>query len=133
MAKRVVISTPRGAIYVTKGGNAKLEWNGNFGQNRTKQFMTAQQFIDSEVLRLDAPYMPIQTGTLIKSGILGTVVGSGEVRYIAPYAAPQYYRTSDTRSYDAQRGAHWFERMKIDHRDEILRGAARKLGGVAGG
>ena len=62
---------------------------------------------------------------LDKSGILGTDVGSGEVNYIAPYAAAQYYRTSVSRPYDSQRGAKWFERMKIDHKDEILRGAKK--------
>lgn len=65
---------------------------------------------------------------LDKSGILGTDVGSGEVNYIAPYAAAQYYRTSVSRPYDSQRGAKWFERMKIDHKDEILRGA-KKISG----
>ena len=68
---------------------------------------------------------------LDKSGILGTQIGSGEVNWIAPYAAAQYYNTADSRSYDAQRGGRWFERMKADHRDEILRGA-KKLGGGNG-
>ena len=45
-----------------------------------------QTFIDSEVLRLNAPYMPFQSGQLIQSGIHGTDVGSGVVRYNAPYA-----------------------------------------------
>lgn len=88
-----------------------------------------QKFVDSEVLRLSSPYVPFQTGALEHSGILGTNIGSGEVIYNAPYAADQYYKTSTSRSYDPQRGAKWFERMKIDHKDEILRGAKKISGG----
>ena len=89
---------------------------------------TVQKFIDSEVLRLTAPYIPFQTGNLLRSGTLGTVVGSGEVNYIAPYAAKQN-GTATSRSYDAQRGGQFFERMKIDHKEEILRGAKKLSGG----
>lgn len=85
-----------------------------------------QQVIDSEVLRLDDPYVPFETGNLRQSGIRGTHFGSGEVVYNAVYAANQYYNTSDTRTYDPMRGAHWFERMKADHRSEIL-DSARKV------
>lgn len=84
-----------------------------------------QQVIDSEVLRLDDPYVPFDTGNLRQSGIRGTHIGSGEVVYNAVYAASQYYNTPDTRSYDPMRGAQWFERMKADHHGEILE-AARK-------
>lgn len=84
-----------------------------------------QQFIDSEVLRYSDPYAPKVTGNLIESGIRGTVIGSGEVVYNAPYAAKQYYETANSRSYDPMRGAHWFERMKADHKDDILSGAQK--------
>lgn len=65
---------------------------------------------------------------LIKSATLGTVIGSGKIKQIAPYAAWQYYRTDITRKYDPRRGAYWFERMKADHRTYILKGAAEKAG-----
>ena len=64
-----------------------------------------------------------QKADVEKSGKLGTDVGSGEVDYIAPYAAMQYYGTADTRPYDANRGAHWFERTKVAEKEDILRGA----------
>ena len=69
--------------------------------------------------------MPLQTGMLEKSGKLGTEIGSGEVNYIAPYAADQYYNTSETRPYDSNRGANWFERMKVDEKESILKGAEK--------
>lgn len=80
-----------------------------------------QEIIDSEVLRLCAPLVPFRTGSLERSGTLGTVIGSGEVKYIAPYARAQYYNTAQTRSYDPRRGGKWFERMKTANKDQILR------------
>lgn len=129
--KNIHIETPRGAVCQNTCGKARLTWNQGFGSMWTGRFNRAQQFVDSEVLRLSSPYVPFRTGMLDKSGTLGTQIGSGEVNWIAPYAAAQYYNTADSRSYDAQRGGHWFERMKADHRDEIVRGA-KKLGGGNG-
>ena len=118
-----MITTPRGSIVTTKNGKAELTWNPDFAARRNAQFTKKQMFIDSEVLRRCSPRVPIKTGMLEKSGKLGTDVGSGEVDYIAPYAAMQYYETADTRPYDANRGAHWFERMKVAEKEDILRGA----------
>lgn len=88
-----------------------------------------QQFIDSEVLRRCQPYVPMDTGELIRSGIRETKIGSGEVRYQTPYARRWYY--INARFQGAQkRGTHWFERMKNEGgKDAILRGV-RKIVGV---
>ncbi|MCI1966865.1 MAG: hypothetical protein LKJ17_12155 [Oscillospiraceae bacterium] len=134
---KIIVHTPKGCMFTHKlksGKNKgkaviKFEWKKGFGAKQTKHFSSAQKFVDSETLRLDAPYIPFQTGTLIKSGKLGTVIGSGEVNYVAPYAAKQYYTTAQSRPYDAQRGGMWFERMKADHKGEIIRGAKKKAGG----
>lgn len=49
-----------------------------------------QQVIDSEVLRICDPYIPMDLsgsgGNLIRSGIENTVIGSGEVVWKTPYA-----------------------------------------------
>lgn len=134
MANRnLIITTPRGTVFTTNFKNGKtkavLEWAPDFGSRYTGSFTRAQMFVDSEVLRFCSARVPFDTGMLQKSGILGTVVGSGEVRYIAPYAAKQYYHTAPTRSYDANRGAYWFERGKAVERDRILRGAQKIAGG----
>ncbi len=123
------IKTPRGCIINTANGKAELTWNKAALASRQQHFERAQIFVDSEVLRLCSPLVPFQTGMLDKSGKLGTEIGSGEVRYIAPYAAAQYYNTSESRPYDAQRGAKWFERMKVGHKKEILDGAKKIAGG----
>lgn len=130
--KSIIIKTPKGAVVTqhSKNGSmtAKLTWNPGFGLKMTNQFDKAQCFLDSEVLRLSSAYVPFQTGALEKSGILGTEIGSGEVRWIAPYAAAQYYKFGTSRSYDPKRGGYWFERMKIDHGKQIIT-KAKKIGG----
>lgn len=110
-----------------------------------------QKYIDSEVLRLNNSYTPWQSGQLIQSGIHGTDVGSGIVRYNAPYARYLYYGklmvapngsswarqgekkkvTNKDLTYHGapRRGSYSFERMKSAHLREILQGAARVAGG----
>lgn len=123
------IKAPRGEIIVTKAGKAQLTWSTSFKNKWPGQYSRAQQFVDSEVLRLSAPLIPLRTAMLMKSGTLGTVIGSGLVRWIALYARNQYYNTAETRPYDPRRGAFWFERMKAIHGTEIVAGAKRKAGG----
>lgn len=130
MNDSIHITTPAGMRVHTGSFAAELKWN-PVGSRFTGSLSHAQSFVDSEVLWLSSPYVPFRTGMLEKSGILGTEIGSGEVRWTAPYAAAQYYNTADTRRYDPMRGGHWFERMKIDHGDGIIRGA-KKLGGRNG-
>lgn len=127
----IKIETPRGVIIQTENGKAELTWNKNALASRQQNFQRAQIFVDSEVLRLCSPLVPFQTGMLEKSGVLGTVVGSGEVRYIAPYAAKQYYDKSLNHSQQdhPQGGPLWFERMKAGHKKEILDGAKKIAGG----
>ena len=131
--KSFKIVTPIGSVSQmrTDAGklSVRLDWNDGFARRTGKNFEVAQKFVDSEFLRLSSGYVPFQTGMLEKSGILGTEIGSGEVDWIAPYARKQYYTTAETRSYDVQRGGMWGERTKIDHKDEILKGARKKAGG----
>lgn len=125
------IGTPRGVIVLTRGGKAQIKWSPNFRQKWAQKYSRAQKFVDSEVLRLCEPYTPLRTGVLIKSGILGTEIGSGFVQWIAPYALEQYYggRNPGESSTGPRRGYMWFERMKVDHKDKIIKGAKKLMGG----
>lgn len=92
-----------------------------------------QKAVDSEVLRRSDPYVPFRTGALKKSGILGTKIGSGEVVYKAVYAHTNYYLNAGKGKQGTQkggiRGKFWFERMKADHLDDILKTVKEKCGG----
>lgn len=128
------IETPRGKVIITKAGKAQLrmslEWKKNFRAKWQGRYDDAQHFVDSEVLRLSEPFIPLQTGMLIKSGILGTDIGSGEVNWIAPYARAQYYSPRSPGSETGPlRGPYWFERMKAVHGQRIINGARRRAGG----
>lgn len=122
------IQTPTGGKTQAGGVGAQLQWNPNVGPYMTQILTVGQRFIDSETIRLMQPYTPLQTGALIRSATFGTVIGSGRIKQTVPYAARQYYGTATTRAYDPRRGGQWFERMKIDHKDYLLREAARRTG-----
>lgn len=119
--KKFQIETPRGVIYTqaTKGGKvtARLDWNPSFKPSTESGFASAQEFVDSECIRRMNPETPRRTGVLVKSATLGTVIGSGEINQIAPYARRQYYEHKEK--------SRWFERMKNRHKDSILKGAAK--------
>ena len=117
--KEFKIDSPRGTIvsYKTDGGKfvSKLTWNTNLKPKKQEQFSRAQKFVDQECIRRMAPETPFRSGALRKSATLGTVIGSGEINQIAPYARRQYY--------EHKSNSKWFERMKNRHKDSILIGA----------
>lgn len=130
------IQTPRGRVYTysTKNGitKAKLEFNPGFGPERSRRFNDAQKFVDSECLRLSDPLVPFRSGMMKKSGTLGTVVGSGLLIYVAPYARKQYYGNRglgiEGTARGGRRGRLFFKRMAAAHGRQILDGAKRRTG-----
>ena len=106
-----------------------ITFDPNFKERAEKNFNRAQQVIDSKVLSFSESYVPFDTGMLKKSGIAGTVLGSGVVQYTAPYAKKQYYENAGrgkeglyaSGGVTGQRGKLWFERMKADHKEDILK------------
>lgn len=140
------IETPKGTLVHTEGGSARLTWNENFVDIWDDRYSRGQKFVDNEVLRLNAKYIPFQTGFLELSGILGTMPGRGSVIYNAPYARHMYYgkvmRDENGRAYfgkapkhatseeityhdSPRRGKLWFERMKQNHKEQILQGLSK--------
>ena len=117
--------------------NTRFIYNKSVGQMVAHRSLQSggrvQKYIDSTVLRKSDPYVPFLSGMLKTSGISGTVIGSGTVVYNSPYARRQYYANGGNgkqgTSRGGLRGRYWFERMKADHLDEILQGAAKIAGG----
>ena len=111
--KQPYIETPRGRIFLNAGGNAELKWNPLMQPRWQARFSRVQRFVDSEILRLVEPYVPLLTGMLVMSGILGTEIGSGFIKWITPYARAQYYSPRPFGSQTgALRGPFWFHRGK---------------------
>lgn len=93
-----------------------------------------QKYIDGKVVSFCDKYVPFRSGLLKRA--IGTVYGSGFVRYNTVYARQQYYGNSGRglqgTARGGLRGRLWFERMKAVHKDDILRGAARIAGARTG-
>ena len=143
------IPQPRDAAIRQRQSELSLVWNRSFGRDRSESFDTVQKFIDSECIRLMVPYTPARNNILYKTAVEGTKIGEGAIHYTAPYARYQYYGklmiSSVTGSAYAVHGESkvltdvdltystsrhpraqkmWFETMKTNHKEQILRGAA---------
>ena len=134
-------------------GDMELVWNTSFSAVRNEQLHKAQMFVDSECIRLMKPYTPFRSGNLEKSATLSTVIGSGLIKQEQDYARYQYYGMlmvssitgsacssgegkvltdiplKHDKSKHPQAGPFWFERMKAEHKKDILDGAAKIMGG----
>lgn len=115
------ITTPRGQIVIGESGEARIDWNPNFAQEWNKKYDKAQVLFDNSILKDTDKYVPMRTGMLRLSSKLGTVIGQGLLRWIAPYSKWQYYRPNKIGSETgALRGPRWFERSKADNKDKWI-------------
>lgn len=109
--------------------SAHFRWNDRdrIPQNIAK----AQKFLDSQVLKDTDKYVPMRTGILAKSGILGTRVGSGKIEYIAPYAKKLYYGVNIrlSRSRHPLACGKWFEASKAANKPSWLTEVRKIAGG----
>jgi hypothetical protein len=133
MADRIVITTPKGSVVTYKTANgkisARIDWNPDFGSNRTRRFRQGQVMFDTEVMRLMEPYMQLVTGAMIASMRLSSTPGTGEVIVNTPYARRVYYsRSSVGRPTGPLRGPYYFHRMKANNREHLRRFSASALG-----
>ena len=112
------------------GMNVKFRF-GSIGEILKKRGLDgngkAQQIVDSEVVRYIDMYIPFDTGTMRNSMITATQIGSGEVCVNTPYA----HRRLEHARKNGLRGPDYFNRMKADRKDDILRAAAAASGGEA--
>ena len=92
----------------------------------------AQKFLDAQVVVATDPYVPMDTG-LLKSAP-GTPYGAGEVHYDTPYAHRQlaHGRKPGTSIYGPLRGRNFWNRMKADCKDKLLKALAAFIGAKTG-
>lgn len=113
-----------------------------------------QMAIDRSVIKYCMPYVPKDTGILESSPYTASVIGSGKVVYPGPYARFHYYgkvmTTEDGRVWahagekkpivtnrdldhdktqNPLAGPFWFERMKADRLNDIVK-EAKSVAGI---
>ena len=69
----------------------KWKYKININGVNPEKIHRTQMYIDSEIIKRSEPYVPLKTGSLKRSGITGTRVGTGVIKYTAPYAKRQYF------------------------------------------
>ena len=74
----------------------------------------AQMKLDAQVLEDSNYYVPLKSGVLQKSAINKTVLGSGKVKWVTPYARAQYYGVDfdHSKQFNQNACARWFEAAK---------------------
>lgn len=114
---------------------------------------TVQKLIDSEAMRYMGAYMPRrQAGELEHMMIMATVIGSGRIEIPGPYAhylhegilfvspttGSSWAKKNEikvptdrelTYAGAPMRGKKWFDRMKADHKGDILQAAQGMIDG----
>lgn len=111
----------------------------------------AQKYLDNRVLQDSNVFVPFRGDKLRESGTNGTVIGSGEVKWISPYAHYQYEgktmvgvqsrsawaRQGEPKVYDGGNityhaegtGSHWFQKASEHHKKDWVRGTKKVAGG----
>lgn len=106
----------------------------------------AQVWLDSEILRSTEPFVPMDQGDLIGSGVRGTVPGSGLIVYNNPYAHYHYVglvrvgrapkkltdrkmNYSQLHQAGQERGSAWFDRSKKVNLAAWIAGVERAMKG----
>ena len=122
MSDGVRIVTSRGTLLTNERGNAVIEWRGG-AQRMNQRYSAIQKFIENTVVRHMNPFVPMRTGILAKSVVLGSRMGSGELVYVAPYSRKVYYNENMrfSKSRHRKATAKWFERMKAECKAQIER------------
>lgn len=104
---------------MNKDGGITFTAKSNFSDAAAKARISAaihkaQMKLDQQVITDSNFYCPLKTGTLQKSAVISTVIGSGLVAWKTPYARRQYYGVDFDRSKDPNPNAtaKWFEAAK---------------------
>lgn len=99
----------------------------NFRQKHDKKIAEAQNYIDNSCLKYLPNYTPIaqkrfkNRGKMSKSHVIKQ---PGLIINTEPKARKEYYTNKGFSG--KLRGKYWFERMKADHKADILKGVNEK-------
>lgn len=90
-------------------------------EKRFRRLKKDQSKLDLQVIKDSNLFCPFAEGILQSSALMNTVLGSGVVRWVTPYARRQYYELPN-KSKDKNPNARikWFEEAKARYRDDWL-------------
>ena len=104
---------------MNKDGGITFKVTANFDSAAAKRKFSgaihkAQMKLDAQVLADSNYYVPLKSEVLQKSAIKKTVLGSGEVKWVTPYARAQYYGVDfdHSKQFNPNACARWFEAAK---------------------
>lgn len=100
-----------------------LQMNPDFTVKSENQFRQAQNYVDKEVIRRLEDYTPIAMKRFKNRGKMSKahkVEKPGVIINTEPTARKEYYINKGFSG--ANRGKFWLERMKADHKADILKG-----------
>ena len=103
--------------------DAKIDFDVSKLKGKTQaDIARRQKKLDAMVLRDSNLFCPKDTGTLQRSAIIHTVIGSGEIEWHTPYAAFQYYNWKGIQGHNRNPRAtsKWFETAKARYLDKWL-------------
>ncbi len=104
-----------------------LVFSNDFESKTKKNFAQAQNYVDNEVLKYLPDYTPIAHKRFKNRGKMSKahkVDKPGLIINTEPKARREYY--SNKGFSGPNRGKYWLERMKADHKDDILKGLNKK-------
>lgn len=130
------------SFLATMGKMSEIKQRLGLGENGA-----IQELVDRQTVQRMDSFLPYDTGRLLQSRI----AAPGEIIFTAPYARYLYYGrlmvgpstgsawaekgetkvlTNQRLQYRGapQRGAYWFERMKVQYGEDILRGVQKEFG-----
>lgn len=112
-----------------------LRWRRGFHKDFEKRFEQAQKYVDEECVKLMDPYVPVAKKSYRNAGKLKKSVrisSPGLIEYTAPFAEHDYYaNVNHAHGGNPNAKRLWFEVMKAEKKQQILRGAAVIMGGKA--
>lgn len=127
---RNTVPQPKDRTMNRNGAKITVRFRSGFGKEMTGNVQQWQKVLDSEVMRLMEPYMPLVTGSMIRSMQNTTVIGSGRVDVNTPYALRVLNGKSAVgRPTGPLRGPRYFERMKADKLPQLKRTMENVTGG----
>ncbi len=104
-----------------------LDMSPDFTVKSEKNFSQAQKHVDTEVVRLLEDYTPIAMKRFKNRGKMSKahkIEKPGVVINTEPTARKEYYTNKGFSG--KNRGKFWLERMKADHKEDILKGIKEK-------